>query len=473
MEPVVGAGGAVRLRPKYPQDPAKVIHRLTGGLLDRQQLGHFHRTPRVHLAAGHLGLQRQTAQPVGDHVMHLVGDTEPFGIGCPSNVGLTTAHRLGGGLMGRLSPAFGQSHGQAQDPGRRREQCRKHHIGRVTDAPLSPKVHGQQERDASRRPWLLPQRCMTTDQKTSHDDGDEHRVLESSATLDGIHEEETGKRCCQSKQRHPVTRRQCTPDHGGENQGQHGATSLRGAEGHPDGDRHNHTALAPHGADCRPRGGILEVEVWAHGLNLEGDVSRAIRGLTADAGPHLGAHDGTMTTTTSLPTKPRELVLASAVTGAAALSVAAYQVLTPGSPTSSFGSLSDWLRDLSLLAYLVSAIVAVTLATRDGLFTPIPFWLIRGGYVLITLGATYGLIAQDDPDWFFFLAGPGLLASAIGHIWFAFASARSRVIPLWAALLAGVGGPVAILAAEFGSSILIGAFWLWVAFAYQAKAAVG
>lgn len=178
-----------------------------------------------------------------------------------------------------------------------------------------------------------------------------------------------------------------------------------------------------------------------------------------------------MTTTTSVQTKPRDLLLASALTGAAALGVAAYQVLTPGPPTSTFGSLSDWLRDLSLLIYLVSAILAVTLATRDGLFTAVPSWLIRGGYLLVTLGATYGLVTQDDPDWFFFLAGPGLLASTVGHIWFAISSVRSRRIPVWVGLLAGVGGAAAILAAEFGSSILIGAFWLWVAFAYSGKGA--
>ena len=172
-------------------------------------------------------------------------------------------------------------------------------------------------------------------------------------------------------------------------------------------------------------------------------------------------------TTTSVRTKPRDLVVAATVTGIAALSVAAYQVLTPGPPTSTFGSLNDWVRDISLLVYLLAAIVAVTLATREGLFTTIPSWLIRGGYSLITIGATYGLVVQDDPDWFMFLAGPGLLASAIGHIWFAISSVVHRTIPVWVALLAGVGGAVAILAAEFGSSILIGAFWLWVAFVFS------
>ena len=89
--------------------------------------------------------------------------------------------------------------------------------------------------------------------------------------------------------------------------------------------------------------------------------------------------------------------------------------------------------------------------------------MIQIGYALLAIGAASGMALRDDPDWFFLLAAPGLLLSTGGFIYFAVSASRRRALPLWAAVLAGVGGAVAILMAELGTSVLIGAFWLYVA----------
>lgn len=158
------------------------------------------------------------------------------------------------------------------------------------------------------------------------------------------------------------------------------------------------------------------------------------------------------------------LTPAAATTGAAAIAMAIYHVVTPGPPGATFGSPGDWFRDLSFLVYLAGAIVSFTAAHRVGLATRAPTLLVGVGYGLIFAGAAIGLALQDDPDWFFLLAGPGLLASTVGHVWFAISTLRRRVLPIWAASLAGVGGAVAIIMGELGTSVLIGAFWLSVGF---------
>lgn len=70
---------------------------------------------------------------------------------------------------------------------------------------------------------------------------------------------------------------------------------------------------------------------------------------------------------------------------------------------------------------------------------------------------------REDPEWFAVLGLPGNLLASIGFIVAALAGWRSRRIPGWAAVLLGVGGFVAILGAELGTTVLIGCYWLWYA----------
>jgi hypothetical protein len=156
-------------------------------------------------------------------------------------------------------------------------------------------------------------------------------------------------------------------------------------------------------------------------------------------------------------------VVAPAVAGIAAIAMAVYQVATPGTPHATFDSFSDWLRESLFLTYLLASIAGLAMTRRDGITAKIPTWMVQAGYGLIAVGAAAGMILRDDPDWFFVLAGPGLLLSTIGFIWLAINALRRRTLPLWAAALAGFGGAVAILMAELGTSVLIGAFWLYVA----------
>ncbi len=156
---------------------------------------------------------------------------------------------------------------------------------------------------------------------------------------------------------------------------------------------------------------------------------------------------------------------ASAVAaGLAAMALAIYHVVTPGSPGgATYESLSDYWREVGFLVYLASSVVAVLTASRVGISGRAGAWMVGSGYVLIAFGVAVGLIVREELDWFFVVAGPGLLLSTIGFIVFAVGIWRRSSLPRWAAIMCGVGGAVAILMSEFGTGVLIGSFWLFVA----------
>jgi hypothetical protein len=122
----------------------------------------------------------------------------------------------------------------------------------------------------------------------------------------------------------------------------------------------------------------------------------------------------------------------------------------------------DYVRDALFLAFLVGTIIAVDVAVRRSVAPRAAGRLIQVGYTLIAVGVAIGLALRDDPDWFFLLAGPGILASIIGFVWWAIAAWRRRRFPVWLAALLGVGGLTTILGAEAGTSVLIGSFWIAV-----------
>lgn len=155
-------------------------------------------------------------------------------------------------------------------------------------------------------------------------------------------------------------------------------------------------------------------------------------------------------------------ILLPALAGVAAIGMAIYQVATPGTPEATFDSVSDWVREALFLTFLVASIAALATAVGDWAGS-LPARLVQAGYGLIAIGAAIGMALREDPDWFFALAGPGLLLSTVGFLWLAIVAVRRRALPLWAGLLLGVGGAVAIVMAELGTSVLIGAFWLYAA----------
>jgi hypothetical protein len=172
-------------------------------------------------------------------------------------------------------------------------------------------------------------------------------------------------------------------------------------------------------------------------------------------------------TQTAVQRRPDSLlgVVPLIAAGVAAIGMALYQVLTPGEPTASYDSALDFLREGLFLLYLVASIAAMFLARRQGLLPGIGAWLVGVGYGLLTIGAGAGLVMLKDPDWFGVLGIPGNLLAMAGFVTAAIMAWRARSVPGWATLLLAVGGFFAVLAAEFGTGVLIGCFWLWAAWA--------
>jgi hypothetical protein len=154
---------------------------------------------------------------------------------------------------------------------------------------------------------------------------------------------------------------------------------------------------------------------------------------------------------------------AAVVAGACSLALAIYQVATPGPGGATYESFADWLREGLFTAYLAGSIVAAGAAERRRLAPRVPALLVMGGYALILLGVAIGMVLRDDPDWFMLLGGPGQLLSMAGFIAWAVVGWRRRTLPGPVALLAGIGGAVAVLGSELGLSVLVAAFWLWLA----------
>lgn len=164
------------------------------------------------------------------------------------------------------------------------------------------------------------------------------------------------------------------------------------------------------------------------------------------------------------PNRSPALAPVIAVTaGLAALGAAVYQVATPGPPQATFETLGDWLRELLFVTYLAASIGTVVLARRHRLAPGATTWLVGAGYAAILGGVLYAALTRDDPDWFFVLAGPGNLAAIAGFLVWAVWGHRRRVLPAWAAVLCGVGGTVAVLLGELGTSVLVASFFFYLA----------
>lgn len=163
-------------------------------------------------------------------------------------------------------------------------------------------------------------------------------------------------------------------------------------------------------------------------------------------------------------TETSHLRIPAAVAGVCAVGLAIYHVATPGLPGGAvYVSFADYFREVGFLLFLVATIAAVVGMPAAGITNRLGTRLVAGGYSLIAAGVAIGLVVRQELDWFFVLAGPGLLLSTVGFIVLAVGIWRRSSLPRWAAVLAGVGGALAIIMTEFGTGVLIGAFWLFVA----------
>lgn len=192
-----------------------------------------------------------------------------------------------------------------------------------------------------------------------------------------------------------------------------------------------------------------------------------MRDETSSTDPGSMTHD-----TTSTAARPDAALLPMApavVAGLAALGMAAYQLLTPGRPQATFGSVSDWLRDLLFLGYLIATVAAVVVGRSRAHVPTAAAGLVSVGYGLLVVGVLAGLVLQEDPSWFFVLGGPGLLLGAAGFVTWGVVGGRRRLLPVWAAAWCAVGGLFAIVGSEAGLSAIIGTFWLWYAASWRRR----
>lgn len=149
---------------------------------------------------------------------------------------------------------------------------------------------------------------------------------------------------------------------------------------------------------------------------------------------------------------------------ACAIGIAIYHVSTPGSPSGSYGSAGDWAREGLFLGYLLCSVATAWIAVRARQAPRVVARLLTVGYGAIVVGVGVGLVLQEDPSWFMALGGPGILLSTAAFVTWSIWGFRRKVLAPWAALLCGVGGLVVILGAEFGASVLLAGFLLYLAF---------
>lgn len=172
----------------------------------------------------------------------------------------------------------------------------------------------------------------------------------------------------------------------------------------------------------------------------------------------------------------RGRALAAAVGGLAitlAVLVVAVLPASEQNPDDLYADRWAYVRDGGLLLFLLGTVAAVEVVRHCRLGPNVPTRLVQIGYSLVAIGVLAGLILGSDPGWFFVLAGPGIVASVVGFVWWAVHAGRHRTFPVWAAALLGVGGLTALALGEYGTPVLIGSFWLYLATRSSADIPVG
>lgn len=156
--------------------------------------------------------------------------------------------------------------------------------------------------------------------------------------------------------------------------------------------------------------------------------------------------------------------VAATVVAACAIGLAVYHALSTSKPTADYDTFGGNAREVAFFAYLVSSIVALSSARHANLATTRAVRMISVGYALVAFGVAAGFVLRDDPDLFVVVGIPGNLLAIIGWITLGVTSTKQRLLPRWAAILGAAGGVFAVLFTEFGSGVLIGSFWLYLAF---------
>ena len=123
----------------------------------------------------------------------------------------------------------------------------------------------------------------------------------------------------------------------------------------------------------------------------------------------------------------------------------------------------DPANDSAFLAVLVVTIVSFHAVRRVAGGSAWPAWLATGGISLIAAGVVVGLVQGSDVEWFFALAGPGLLAWLAASITLAIRAWRTRTLPRWCLPIFALQVPVVVIAANAGGALVGAVMWMAVA----------
>ena len=162
------------------------------------------------------------------------------------------------------------------------------------------------------------------------------------------------------------------------------------------------------------------------------------------------------------PMPPGARVLVGVV-AASAIGLAVYGALSTAPPSADYETFGGNAREVAFLVYTVGSIGAIAATQRAGITSTRTARLIGVGYALVAFGVAAGLALREDPGWFPVVGIPGNVLAMVGWVIFGVSAAKTHRLPRWAATLAAIGGVFAVLFADFGSGVLIGCFWLYLA----------
>ncbi|MCW2922458.1 MAG: hypothetical protein JWL76_2332 [Thermoleophilia bacterium] len=123
----------------------------------------------------------------------------------------------------------------------------------------------------------------------------------------------------------------------------------------------------------------------------------------------------------------------------------------------------DPLNDGTFLALLALTVVSFHAVRRMVGGSAWPAWLATVGISLLIVGVVVGLVQGTDPEWFFALAGPGLLSWLVASIALAIRAWRTRTLPRWCMPIFALQVSFVVMASNAGGALVAAIMWAAVA----------
>jgi len=183
-----------------------------------------------------------------------------------------------------------------------------------------------------------------------------------------------------------------------------------------------------------------------------------------------------------MPSVSLRSVALTAVAGGIAWLVFAVQALvTPevGEPArivlTGLADRVSWILFALCLALTVSALLALHLHHRgaDGRLGQAGAFLAMAGVTGQCVVISTIAISGEEPVWFNTVAPVAILTWVVGSVVLAVAMGRARLLPRWVVVLLPIATAFAIVGADYGTSVLIGAFQVVVGLRIARAAAAG